>query len=789
MEHQTATPTAAIEHRFHLPIADDESLREFVRLAWGVKIPDVQVCSDHTTPWRAFADAYFARNRVAVWKASRGFGGKSFMLALLGLTEAATLKADVNILGGSGEQSENVHKYAKRFWDYEGAPSNLLASDPLKRETRLAWGNVIKALLASSRSVRGPHPQKLRLDEVDEMELSIFDAAMGQAMSKNGIAAQTVISSTHQHADGTMTEVLKRAAEKGWPVYEWCISGDCGIMGIDRIIPVREIQRGERIYAHDNGRIIETAVTDAWCSGVRQTVIVSTERDSIKCTPEHRILTDQGWRRAGNIQCGDMVCEVRNAQGNAPRRAVQDVSLQQEMPGLWQVDQQQRGAVQVLRLQTQEQLTHTRADREDDLSNVRQAQTGAFQDMPVLLQERNGQEEYKTSGHDGAGKGARGAKWEQPQASKQGRKSSRGTLGRVGAGLSNAARIWALCSRFRIAGLLAGYRGQRAVLAQQPRTKRARSEEAPSNRGQGNEATNSVGRPSPSMGLASVRSVRKGPSVTVYDLTVASGHSFIANGIVVHNCYKETEQGWLDAAEVEGKRQDVTVVMWNVEYDLQEPSPESRAIMPEAVAAMFCTSLGQFSGSNGEYIEIEPPLAVCSACGLLAEFGDECPECHSHDVELIPYVTGADWARKTDWTIIPTLRLDVQPARVVAFERCGRLPWPVMVSKLDARLARYGGQAYHDGTGLGDVVDGYLEHDAEGFIMVGRARSALLSNYISAVERNEVESPDITFMHNEHKYASVDDVYGSGHLPDSIAAMALAWRGVGEGRVFSFGWA
>jgi len=477
MEQQTAAPArpTAIEHRFHLPITDEDSLREFVRVAWGVEIPDIQVCPNHSTPWRAFADAYFARGRVTVWKASRGFGGKSFLLALLGLTEAVTLKANVNILGGSGEQSENVHKYAKQFWNYKDAPSDLLSSDPLKRETQLVWGNVIKALLASSRSVRGPHPQRLRLDEVDEMDLGILDAALGQTMGKDNVPAQTVISSTHQHADGTMTEALKRAAEKGWPVHEWC--------------------------------------------------------------------------------------------------------------------------------------------------------------------------------------------------------------------------------------------------------------------------------------------------------------------------YKETEQGWLDHAEIEGKRQDVTAAMWSVEYDLQEPSPESRAIQPASVEAMFLAELGEYAGGNGEYIEIEPPLMKCLECEAVTEIGDKCPECDSDKVELVAYATGADWAKKTDWTVIPTMRLDVHPARVVAFERCGRLPWPVMVGKFNARLARYGGRACHDGTGLGDVVDGYLEHSAESFLMVGRARAVLLSRYISAVERGEIESPDITFMHNEHKLASVDDVYGSGHLPDSIAAMALLWEAADNGQVFSFGYA
>ena len=30
------------------------------------------------------------------------------------------------------------------------------------------------------------------------------------------------MSSTHQHPDGTVTAMRRRAADLGWPVYEWC---------------------------------------------------------------------------------------------------------------------------------------------------------------------------------------------------------------------------------------------------------------------------------------------------------------------------------------------------------------------------------------------------------------------------------------------------------------------------------------------------------------------------------------------------------------------------------------
>jgi hypothetical protein len=54
------------------------------------------------------------------------------------------------------------------------------------------------------------------------MDWDIFEAAMGQTLTARGVSARTVISSTHQYPDGTMTKVLKMAAEKRWPVMEWC---------------------------------------------------------------------------------------------------------------------------------------------------------------------------------------------------------------------------------------------------------------------------------------------------------------------------------------------------------------------------------------------------------------------------------------------------------------------------------------------------------------------------------------------------------------------------------------
>lgn len=212
-----------IPHRYVRGPLDDDELWEYIFTMWDIRIPRKQVCKGHVSPFRALADAYFARHPVIILKGSRGFGGKTFLLATLALTESAALGAHVNLLGGSAAQSMRVQEVVQQaIFESPRAPRNLLAKEPTKYDTYFTTGGHIRALLASQRSVRGPHPQRLRLDEIDEMDLDILEAAQGQPMTAKGITTQTLMSSTHQYPDGTMTEMLRRARDRGWPVYEWC---------------------------------------------------------------------------------------------------------------------------------------------------------------------------------------------------------------------------------------------------------------------------------------------------------------------------------------------------------------------------------------------------------------------------------------------------------------------------------------------------------------------------------------------------------------------------------------
>jgi len=427
------------------PPKTKEELWWYVKAMWGFEIPRHSVCEDHSAPFDAFAEAFFAEAPISLWKASRGFGGKSTLMGVLSLTEAVALGAQVTVLGGSASQSQRVHEVTHEMWYSDRAPKQLLKDDPTQFKTKLKGGAWITALMASQKSVRGPHPQRLRLDEVDEMEMEIFEAAQGQPMDARGLLAQTVISSTHQYPNGTMTQLLKRANQKGWPVHHWC------------------------------------------------------------------------WRE-------------------------------------------------------------------------------------------------------------------------------------------------------------------------------------------------SVGT--------------------------------------------EEHPGWLSMEAIKRKKQEVSETMWNTEYDLQEPSHAGRAINTEAVEAMFDPELGVYEGDLDERLIFELPVPEGT------------------------YVTGVDWAKELDWTIMSTWRTDVNPWRRVAFLRTGRKPWPQMVGDLQTRLDMFGGLLVHDATGLGDVLDDLIVYDRNkttDFVLRGRQREAAFNEFVSGVEQRAMTGPRIKFAFEELKYATANDLYGSGHPPDSFIADALAW--------------
>jgi hypothetical protein len=207
------------------PKTDDE-LWWLTQALWGHRIPRTKVCADHDAPFDAFATAYFAREPQILIHGSRGLAGKSRTLSILGLTMAAVTGGDVNILGGSLNQSNNIHQTMRDAWDSKNAPKYMVEDDSMSL-IKLTNGAKIRPLTASQKTVRGPHPPYLLLDEIDEMDQAILDAAKGQPMPQRNwrgelLNAQTAMSSTWQYPDKTFASEYRRFQEENLPIFTWC---------------------------------------------------------------------------------------------------------------------------------------------------------------------------------------------------------------------------------------------------------------------------------------------------------------------------------------------------------------------------------------------------------------------------------------------------------------------------------------------------------------------------------------------------------------------------------------
>jgi hypothetical protein len=207
------------------PRTDDE-LWWLIKAMFGIALPREKVCADHVSPFEAVAHAFFGREpNYAVWYASRG-SGKSLALAVLGLTKAFVRDIDVTILGGSMTQSLNVREHMRKLMAHPNAPTYAMAKDQATL-IQMSTGKSIKPLPASQTTVRGPHPPLQLLDEVDEMEWDIYNASLGQAMEQTNVHGKVieeyiVASSTWQNPEGTFTQVIDTARERGLPVFTWC---------------------------------------------------------------------------------------------------------------------------------------------------------------------------------------------------------------------------------------------------------------------------------------------------------------------------------------------------------------------------------------------------------------------------------------------------------------------------------------------------------------------------------------------------------------------------------------
>lgn len=181
-------------------------------------------CVEHALILDAIWDAYSESEDFLIWYAARGTG-KTYDLSFLSFIETIyKVKCGSTILGGSLEQAMRAVSYFNEFWDKGFFDNKFLISRQINaRGFKTIRGSWVKALAASPKSIRGEHPNKLRIDEADELERKLYDASLGQPKKKNKHKDNIIVSSTLHHPFGLMSEILDEIEKVGGKLYKWCI--------------------------------------------------------------------------------------------------------------------------------------------------------------------------------------------------------------------------------------------------------------------------------------------------------------------------------------------------------------------------------------------------------------------------------------------------------------------------------------------------------------------------------------------------------------------------------------
>jgi hypothetical protein len=191
-----------------------EQVEKISRVAayFGLKVPTRPVCRGHTAPGYFLARWVYDRPPLSLVHGPRG-GGKSLLRGFADYLLAVEHKGlGVRILGGSLAQATQIYDALALFEKRAKERNAGLCLIPAlnKQSATFFNGSKVEILAASSKQVHGPHVPQLDLDEIDEMDPEIREAATPMAMAMNGIPASISMTSTYHRVGGPMSQLIDK---------------------------------------------------------------------------------------------------------------------------------------------------------------------------------------------------------------------------------------------------------------------------------------------------------------------------------------------------------------------------------------------------------------------------------------------------------------------------------------------------------------------------------------------------------------------------------------------------
>jgi hypothetical protein len=159
-----------------------------------------------------------------ILKGPRG-GGKSQGLGNIGFSLWFFRDLSVVDMGGSMAQAQNLYNYFSKICYTSDGIINALPDEPLMQRTVSDKGNYFKAISASAKAIRGPHPDVLMIDEAVEAKDEYITAAL--PMVNTSPHQLIIITSTFHKIFGIFQDIWDGAEELGYYRFSWDIFDVC----------------------------------------------------------------------------------------------------------------------------------------------------------------------------------------------------------------------------------------------------------------------------------------------------------------------------------------------------------------------------------------------------------------------------------------------------------------------------------------------------------------------------------------------------------------------------------
>lgn len=234
-------------------------MTEFLAALQVATVGTKKLCNnpDHVPQFRVVSDVLRdVAGDYVIWACRAG--SKTFLYGGLDswVKSCSRSRYETRILGGSLEQSLLSYEAMKIFRDETDPVNTRIQGDILQSRTEFKNKSKVSILAASIKSVRGPHPQCLKLDEVDEIESNVYNAALSQPLSKFGHKAVLGMFSTNHNVMGQMDKALEKAKEFGTSIYKYCIweciescrDFNCSTCKLSFLCPGKQIKQADGYY-------------------------------------------------------------------------------------------------------------------------------------------------------------------------------------------------------------------------------------------------------------------------------------------------------------------------------------------------------------------------------------------------------------------------------------------------------------------------------------------------------------------------------------------------------------